>query len=80
MALSMLSAKHRMLCVFSPAMDIRPFVVMYTCALSTNACDCSAFIPVKLHHRSASPRVRQPHNTPEHPNLVRDVVPLAWRL
>ena len=68
-----------MLSELSPAMDILPFVVMYTCALSTNACDCSAFIPVKLHTSQQAP-VRQPRNAPEHPNLLRDVVPRARRL
>lgn len=55
----MRAAKYRMLYVFSPAIDIRPFVVMYTCARSTSACDCSLFSPVKLHrrqrHRHTSP-------------------------
>ena len=76
----MFSAKYRTLFSFSPAMDILPFVVMYTFALSIIACDCSALIPVKLRHPSAPAIPRQPRNTPKHPNLLCNVVPLARRL
>lgn len=42
------SAKYRRFLLFSPAIEIRPFAVIYTCASLTNALDCAVVIPVKL--------------------------------
>ena len=42
------SAKYRIFLLFSPAIEIRPFAVKYTCASSISALDCAVEIPVKL--------------------------------
>lgn len=48
------SAKYRRFLLFSPAIEIRPFAVRYTCASSTNAFDCAVEIPVKLHQTATN--------------------------
>jgi hypothetical protein len=70
-----------MFCRFSPAIDILPFVVKYTCPFSVSAFDCSLLIPVKLSTKYISPSISffKP-NSPEHPNLINDVVPVPGRL
>lgn len=47
-ARSSFSAKYPMFLLFSPAIDIRPFSVRYTCAFSVSARLCSCVSPVKL--------------------------------
>jgi len=47
-AASTLVAKYSILLPFRPAIDIRPSIVMYTCAFSANALHCSGFNPVNL--------------------------------
>jgi hypothetical protein len=72
-----------MLWLFSPAIDIRPFVVRYMCPFSVRAFDCAVLIPVKLSSLDISVRTHYGiflKHPPEHPDLVDDMVPVPWRL
>lgn len=79
------SAKYRRFLLFSPAIEIRPFAVRYTCASSTNALDCAVEIPVKLRQQKNNIsemthlRLKSP-NAPEHSDLIDDMVPVPRRL
>jgi hypothetical protein len=73
----MLSAKYSILLPFSPAIEIRPSIVRYTCAFSANALHCSAFNPVNLQrHINITFQLTVVVDSREHPNLTLDVAPL----
>ena len=67
------SAKYRRFLLFSPAIEIRPFAVIYTCASLTSALDCAVEIPVKLapdnHNISQTAHFSSQFSSPTHLNI-----------
>lgn len=84
--LSMLSAKYLIFLLFSPAIEMRPFSVRYTCAFSNSALLCTVFSPVKLLSSiiisifafAHCPKTRA--RLPEHSDLVHNMFPFSRRL
>ena len=72
-----------MLLPFNPAIEIRPFEVMYTCALSARTFVCGAVKPVKLCHKNVLLSLKKVKLKkkgiflPEHANLTFDVFPFS---